>query len=109
MANHPVTFKLPAAAYDIINEEAASRSEGSTLPAESRKVLADAARLVDGDVWVVDCTAEISCDIEDWFQQAAAVESAMPKGDKGRFKILDDAVRAIRDGRRKSRGEQRAR
>ncbi len=103
-----VTFRLPAEAYDIIREEATSRGDASTLPRGSRGALAAAAELPEG-VWVVDCTEEISRDIEDWFRQAAAVESATPKGDEGRFKTLDDAVRTIRDGRRKSRREQGAR
>jgi len=108
MAQHPVTFRLPAAARDIIHQEATSRGDASTLLQESRDALDAAAALPEG-VWVVDCTEEVSQDIEDWFRQAAAVESATPKGDKGRFKTLDDAVRTIRDGRRKSRREHGAR
>ncbi len=108
MAKRSVTFRLPAAAYNILREEAMSRGDASTLLRESRKALDEAAALA-GDVWAVDCTEEVSQDIEDWFQQAAAVESATPKGDKGRFKILTDAVRTIRDGRQKSSREHGAR
>jgi hypothetical protein len=108
MAKPWVTFQLPAAAYDIIRQEAMSPGKVSTLPQESREALTAAASLPEG-VWVVDCAEAVSLDIEDWFQQAAAVESATPKGDEDRFKILTDAVRTIRDGRQKSRREHRTR
>jgi len=106
MAKASVTFHLPAIAYAIIHDEAVSRGAASTLLPESRGALAAAAQLAYG-VWVVDCTEEVSHDIEDWFKQTAAVEAALPQG--GRFKILNRAVRAIRAGREKSRREHGAR
>ena len=99
-----VTFRLPAAAYEILREEATSRGDASTLPRGSRDALAKAAPLTDG-AWVVDCSEEVSRDIENWFQQAAALESATPGGDEDRFVTLAEAVRAVRDGRLKSRRE----
>src|SRR5438128_8961015 len=106
MTGHPVTFQLSATAYEAIMHEAVSRGDNSTLSLESREALSTAAALSDG-VWVVDCTDEVSRDIEDWFAMAAIVESATPKGAAGRFGMLNCAVRAIQDGRAKSRYEER--
>jgi hypothetical protein len=108
MADKKATFRIPTAAYEIIQEEGLSRVDASTLSLESRRAITEAAPLPEG-VFVVDCTEETSQDIEDWFKQAAAVEAATPKGDQDRFKILNDAVRAIRDGRSKSARENKAR
>lgn len=94
--------------YRLYTEEATSRGAASTLPRGSRAALAEAAQLTDG-VWVVDCPEEVSRETEHWFQQAAALESATPGGDEGRFVTLADAVRAIRDGRMKSGRERGAR
>ena len=79
MTGHTLTFRLPATAYEAIMHEAVSRGDNSTLSLESREALSTAAPLSDG-VWVVDCTDEVSQDIEDWFAMAAIVESATPKG-----------------------------
>jgi hypothetical protein len=104
MTGHPVSFRLSATAYDAIMHEAVSRGDNSTLSLESREALSTAAPLSDG-VWVVDCTDEVSHDIEDWFAMVAVVESATPKGAAGRFGMLNSAVRAIQDGRAESRYE----
>jgi hypothetical protein len=105
MAGHLVTFPLPVRAYETIMREAVSRGDKSTLTLECREALATAAPLADG-TWVVDCTDEISREIEDWFEMAAMVESATPTGDEGRFGMLTSAAIAIRDGRAKSRREK---
>jgi hypothetical protein len=106
MANR-VTFRLPAAAYEIIQQEAVLPGDASTLDPKSRDALRTAAPLPEG-VWVVDCTEQVSRDIEDWLKQTAAVESAISKGE-GRYEILTKAVRAIKDGRQKSSREHGAR
>ena len=106
MTGHPVTFQLSATAYEAIMHEAVSRGDNSTLSLESREALSTAAALSDG-VWVVDCTDEVSRDIEDWFAMAAIVESATPKGAAGRSGMLNSAVRAIQDGRAKIRHEEK--
>ncbi len=108
MAGHLVTFPLPARAYETIMREAVLRGDNSTLALESREALTTAAPLSDG-MWVVDCTDEVSRDIEDWFEMAAMVESATPKGDERRFEMLKSAVSAVRDGRAKSRLEEGSR
>ncbi len=103
-----VTFRLPAAAYDIVRQEATSRGDASTLLRGSLDALDAATALPDG-VWAVDCTEEVGRDVEDSFRRAAAVESATPKGDEDRLTTLADAARAIRDGRSKSARERGAR
>jgi len=82
------------------------RSTFRALKRPGREALSTAAPLPDG-VWVVDCTDEVSRDIEDWFAMAAVVESATPKGAAGRFEMLKSAVRAIQDGRAKIRHEEK--
>jgi TPP-dependent trihydroxycyclohexane-1,2-dione (THcHDO) dehydratase len=92
-----VTFRISGAAYQTIMDEAVS------LRPDSRTTLKKAASRPDG--WrVVDSTKEVSREIEDWFRRAA---DATPKRDASRIWMLQDAIRAIRDGRVKSHGEQR--
>jgi hypothetical protein len=102
MTGYRVTFRLTAPAYTTIMEEAVALAERSTLLPQSLKALNAAALLPDG-VSVIDCTEEASRDIEYWFERSAEVESATPKGGARRFTMLATAVRAIRDGREKSR------
>jgi hypothetical protein len=95
-----VTFRLSSASYHAIMDDKA------VLLSLSRQALEKAVPLPDA--WrVVDVAEGAAQNIEDWFTWAAGVESQRPKRDVFRLTILETAIRAIHDGRAKSRREQR--
>jgi hypothetical protein len=95
-----VTFRISTPAYHSIVDDKA------VLLPESREALEKAVSLADA-WWIVDVTEEASQNIANWFTGAAGVEAAREKRDVFRLTILEGAIRAVHDGRAKSRPEQR--
>jgi hypothetical protein len=91
-----VTFCIPGRAYLMILDAAPAL----------REALKRAASFADGGVWIIDVTEEAAKNVEDWFAREAAVECAQPTPDASKMTTLATALRAIHDGRAKSRRQQ---